>query len=135
MKRPFERLRCCGHMSDCTRERDPLCAAGSSAENDSHAVTSYNDTPGHTQVCKLQMHTCTKYKCDASVFKFSSFFVCFQETNALSAISVRNVSCGVTTSQSITKHTSTQRACKRHLSQGFKNFEGDKKEKHCSQGL
>lgn len=55
--------------------------------------------------------------------KFSSFiFVCFQETNVSSAINVRNVSCGVTTSQSITKHTSTQRACEHRLSQDFKNF-------------
>lgn len=95
MKRPFERLRCCGRMSDCTRERDPSCAAGSSAENDSHAATSCNDTPGHTQ-----------------------------ETNALSAISARNVSCGVTTSRSITKHTSTQRACERRLSQGSRTLRG-----------
>lgn len=60
------------------------------------------------------------------------FFVCFQETNVSSAINVRNVSCGVTTSQSIIKHTSTQRACEHHLSQDFKNFWEDKKERRLS---
>lgn len=41
-------------MLGCTLARGPLSAAGFSAGNVSHAVTSCNDTPGHTQVCLLE---------------------------------------------------------------------------------
>lgn len=56
VKRPSERPPCCELMSGCTQEKDPSCAAGFSAENDSRAAMNCSDTPGHTQVCQIHTH-------------------------------------------------------------------------------